>query len=487
MEGGKPLSLDYILSDQNPWWSDPASRPPIPANLAKRRAELEPAGQTRTIMALVGPRQVGKTTLMRSRICDLLDSGVPHDHVLYANFDTVLLGSTSEDPISEVLEHFRRSVLKTDWRSSGSDVHVFLDEVRVAQEWSSRLKGWYDLDLPIRFTVSGSSSSDVLVGASESLTGRLAPHLMLPLSFGEYASVQNHKETARWSEHADCLSTDLFGKGPPAPKAFRKRLEEAIEGVPRGTSGAEAAFARYMLRGGYPGILTQADDNVALTTLKTIGDLTVYKDLVRFHGIRNPKGLDRLVMTLAHESSNIVSYESLSRDLGVNYRTLSDYIEFLESAWLFKRAPMYSRSARTITKHRPKIHVVDPGIANAFREGLGASRGSEGRLGGSAESTVFAHMLRLQLRWGRMFGPGPWYWRDGPRGLEVDVVASVAGVLLPVEVKYARRVEDRDLRGLRTFLDGHPEAPLGIVASMDTFGMSDDIAVLPAWFLALMA
>jgi len=489
MEGGRPLSLDFVLSDQNPWWSDPASRPPIPADLAKRGVdeELGQAAQRDTITALVGPRQVGKTTLMRRAICALLDSGVPSDHVLYANFDTVLLASSSADPISEVLEHFRRTVLRKEWRSAGSDVHVFLDEVHAADGWSSRLKGWYDLGLPIRFAISGSSSSDVLVGASESLTGRLTPHLILPLSFAEFASIRGPKEAPRWSAFASRLSEDLFGAGRVSTREFRGRFAEALTGTPRGRTGMETAFGLYLLRGGYPGILTQADDGVALATLKAIGDLTVYKDLVRFHNIRNPKGLDRLVMTLAHESSSIVSYESLSRDLGVNFRTLTDYIEFLESAWLFKRAPMYSRSARTVTRHRPKVHAVDPGIANAFREGLGMTPGSERWQSRSVESTVFEHMLRLQLRRGRISGPGPWYWRHGSQGPEVDVVASVSGILLPVEVKYARRVEECDMRGLRAFLDEHDEAPLGIVASRDTFEMTDDAAVMPAWFLALLA
>jgi len=485
----EPL-LEELVGAQNPWWTHPGARPNLPRRIAPRRGleEILATLDGKEITTLLGPRQVGKTTILGEAVSHLLDAGTDPGRILYVNFDSLAAAVPDERAITALMEIFRRMVLRRSWTDvvrGEEKIFVFLDEVQAAADWSRTLKGWYDLGLPVKFVVSGSSSADILKGASESLAGRIAPHLILPLSFREFAGYHGPRAFDEWSARAATLASAL-GRGVTAD-AWIKTFEKSVKTLPGGGADFEALFGEYIVQGGYPGVLSAVHRQAALSTLRAIGDITIYKDLVRFYQIRNPKGLDRLVAILAHESASIVSRDSISRDLGINVRTVADYLDYLESAWMFRRSPMYTGSPRVSSKHLTKIHAVDPGLANAYKELGPGGTPSEKATQSLVESTVFSHMLRMQVGTGRILGEGPWYWRDGPKGLEVDVVGRMGGRAVPVEVKHARNLDERDFKGLRAFLEAHKDAGPTVMASRETFDVRGRVAVMPAWFFTLMA
>ena len=191
--------LGMILSRQNPWWKQRGGTMAQPGALAYVRKDLDGMIDglgDRRIHAVVGPRQIGKTTMLKQLAARLTGEGRDPRRVMYASLD--------EPPFTAGLEHIWRAlewyvqeVVKEPLDGIGGRLYILLDEVQEVDGWQSVLKRWVDLEYDVKFLVSGSSSMGMLSGASESLMGRIRYQEVMPLSFSEYTSLKGLDRVAQ--------------------------------------------------------------------------------------------------------------------------------------------------------------------------------------------------------------------------------------------------------------------------------------------------
>jgi uncharacterized protein len=477
--------LLQILSDANPWWSGD----PVPDSLAPpyRRRDffvLRRKLEGRPIVALAGPRQVGKTTLMYQLLRDLLKAGVPRNQILFASFDLPGLALAAEDPLNDVIRIFEERILQVPFRDVDGPVYILLDEVTKARNWHRDLKGWFDFRYPLRFLVSSSSNSELESGAAASLAGRVSTHLLLSWKFVDVMSLRT----------GDFRANDGYLEARAAiVPAIRQRkpelLHSALTGLrprsPKRRVSISSTLEWYLLVDGYPELAQGTDLLACARRLDEYVKLTLAHDLYRYHEIRSStRVLEDILSLIASQSGGLVSYSGLAEPVGLEQRTLVEYLDFLEEAFLISRASFYSRSRQTRLRKQKKVYVPNPGLLNVLRGRLDRSvLASPEEMGAIAESVVHEHAKRLAFNLGAGVDPEAFYWRNR-RGQEVDVIVNVANQPLPIEVKY--RAEPRQhLEGIRSFLE-EKDVPFGVVVTKDLLELDPPLVFVPlADFLML--
>jgi predicted AAA+ superfamily ATPase len=474
------------LHMQNPWWAGKS----VPAELTKpfRRRDfffLRKRLADPQILAIYGPRQVGKTTVMYQLVAELMEAEkVEPRRVLFYSLDYPGTAGLSGEFLNQVLEAFSTSILKEPLERDRAPVYVFLDEVAKAEGWSRVLKGWQDLRLPLKFVVSDSSQSRLLGDAARDLVGRVDLQLMLPLKFSDFLAYRLKREdlgksALDWREEF----SGAVREGSPSKvlHAF-ERIAEHMAPMRR---KAQIELERYFLLDGYPELLDCGDLPFAASRLRQYVDLTLYKDLVRLFEIRNPKALEDLVTLIAAESSKRMDYQTLSGTLRLKYETLKTYLDYLESVFLVTSSGFYTGSRAKRIRRPRKMYFRNCGLRNAILGELHESTLSQPeRLGITAETVVFEHTLRLAFHLRGGAKPELGYWQDSS-DREVDIVFDVGPRPLAIEVKFRASIRDSDIEAIRSFIEEHPKG-MGLVVTRSTLERRGDIVLVPLWIFLLM-
>ena len=252
-------------------------------------------------IVVMGPRQVGKTTLLKS-ICE--EKG-PY---LYLNADDFLLKERLE---LEGVDVLRRII--------GTHKTVFIDEAQRIEKAGITLKLIIDHFPEVQLVVSGSSALDISSQVNEPLTGRKFEFKLFPIA---------------WAE-----------------------LEKDIEYL-----GIPTVIDRKLVYGMYPDVLNNDED--ALTILQELGSSYLYKDIISLSGIRKPEIISKLVRALANQIGSEVNYTELGKTLRIDKNTVESYIDVLEKAYILFRLPPLSNNPRKEISSSRKIYFYDNGIRN---------------------------------------------------------------------------------------------------------------------------
>lgn len=255
------------------------------------------------IICLIGPRQVGKTTLLGQLVRD-------GDKVLSLNCDDAADARQIEDKSTEELKNLFK----------GYDM-VQIDEVQRIPNIGLTLKKIADLKLPVKFIVTGSSSLDIRDKIFEPATGRLNEYNLYPFSLKELAD-------------------------GTSPLQEQKLLETR------------------MIYGLYPEVVNDPAD--AKRLLMNLANNYLYKDILAFGGIRKSANLQKLVTALALQLGSEVSSNELARTVGIDKGTVENYIDLLEKCYVVFRLNSFSRNLRNEIKKGKKIYFYDNGIRNAI-------------------------------------------------------------------------------------------------------------------------
>ena len=473
-----------VLYNHNPWWV----KKPIPKSKLKdfkRRDyyKIIPQIDLESILALIGARRVGKTTLLYQIIEELLKRTLP-ENILFVELDDPYLHISLEN-LDRIFSVYSTNILKKEFDMTDEKIYIILDEVQSLKNWQNALKRWFDLGYDIKFIVTGSSSTGILEGSSESLVGRIKHQIVLPMKFLEYV---RFKEKNQISEIVDSINRGLREALKESivkqdNQLFFDKLDSSNKMLIPYETGIKTLVQEYLIKGGYPqnvGIddLVQCADN-----LKQYLQLTLYKDIMKINEVRDPKALESLFMIIAKESSSVFKRTNVSNTLGVSRSTtLNQYMNLLKTAYLISEAQYYSKGAEKSARKETKAYVNDIGIRNVssavFDPQILTNNTEVGKI---VETVVADHTKRLKFNLEGM-GADIFYWHDVH---EVDLIIDLFQNPLPIEVKYSENVTLSDLKGLRKFNEKF-KSNVSLVITKNQLESHNGIIFIPLWIYLLI-
>ena len=392
------MDLSPIAEDLNPWWREPGARRALawPTRRAPHGRLLEQIVRPgeRRAQVLLGPRQVGKTTLLKQLADDLLDRGWPARNLTYFDFEDFRLKRTvNPEEIAEL-------------RPSSGDrerPHVFLlDELHHVPRWDRWLK--YAVDNQIGRIVGTDSAASLLrEGGWESGLGRWDEILLEGLTLLEFAALSRE-----------------YGR---TQKSSVRSFDEEVKELSGDTELAE----RYFALGGFPAYVTVDDASLARERLRSdIVDRAIRRDLAG--QVEDPERLRRLFVFLVQRSGSEQNSSDRAADLGLDPRTVARWIDLLQDTFLIAALPRAATSAKAAARlrGRPKLYAADHGLVTAFAE----TQPREGEVRSRVlEAVVYRHLREAA----RAYGGELHYLRWGD-GLEVDFVLELDRERYAVEV-----------------------------------------------------
>lgn len=375
-------------------------------------SELADALESARVVNIIGPRQAGKTTLVR----DIFQKG------RFLTLDNeATLAAFESDPLGQ-LEAFRRQ----------TDAPLIIDEAQRSKRLALAIKAIVDARRGMgQFILTGSSNIFTSAAIMDSLAGRVQTLNLQPLSAAE-----RHRgppvKLLNWARH----SADMRLL-PSLPRITRA---EAID---------------LIVCGGYPEIRVLGE-RARQRRYRAYVDSIVDRDVADILKVRKSDALRKVIEQLTVRTANELNIQELCSNVGIRRATAEQYCDVLERLSLTMRLGAWaSGEARRDIRH-PKIHVLDSGICAAMRH-LGRDSfmadAHPAALGGLLESWVFSELnknLPYQQDSWRL-----WHWR-GERGREVDILAESDRHLVAFEIKASVTVTFEDLKNLQWFMKDGP-------------------------------
>lgn len=448
------MSVEAGVALMNPWWTDPQARG---AHRFQKQREAfarvwnglnsTPSSALRA-QVLVGPKQVGKTTVALQSIDKALDDAFPPSRVIFVDFAS---GYFDVPPtIEQAL-----GVWPTDEPTSQPRL-IVLDEISQAPHWARSLKSLIDesrrkrpLD---RILVTDSAARLLREGAIEYLQGRIDEHLITGLLYAEFL--------------------DLHRRPNEDERGLRARIN---------------ALEVYLSLGGFPAHFASREFDAVRERVRNDTDLAIYRDLARTGIDIDASGARRLFRYLAIDSGAIFNAAKRSAEMsaegerGPDPRSIQSWVSALAHACLLAEVPPYlgakrPRTAATHLRARPKLYAADHAFVTAMNP-IRAPMESESVRPKVIETAVcthlraFAHRRSARLSYLREERPSG----DSGSVGEVDFVLEFDARTIAIEVKAGTRIKqsaDRRAFATRHGIDDVLLVHGGVQSTSNQFGRS---------------
>jgi predicted AAA+ superfamily ATPase len=445
------IPLDEIVrsvTTENPWWE--SGEIPKRFDLMARRAYFEPFQklvsnwQVNRAIILMGPRRVGKTVMTQQLVKELILGGVNPTHILYVSIDTPTYTNQS-------LQFFVDLHSESQSITADAKRYVIFDEIQYLSGWEQHLKVLVDKNPHIRFIASGSAAAALKLASAESGAGRFTEFMLPPLTFEEYLIFLN--------------KADLIGKGT-------NNIKDEFPDHPE-IEALNDEFVNYINFGGYPeAVFSEEIRTDAARYIKNdIIDKVLLRDLPQLYGITNIQELNKLFTSLAYQTGQEVSLETLAQNSGgISKPTIARYIEYLEAAFLIFRVRRVDDNARTFSRDRTfKVYLTNPSMRAALFSPLGPESEGFGHLVETAILSQWFHSMDIQtLHYARWRRAGKAKSAYGDHG-EIDLV-NLDGAMRPswvIEIKWSDSAVNKPecWNALREFVANKRSVKSGVFTS----------------------
>ena len=402
------IELFYL---QNPWHK--GKIPEFPYIQRDIMPDLVRWLEEKETLVITGPRQAGKSTLLKALIKLLLEKRkMKGKDIFYFNLDDtriIKFLSTPEDFI-KFIQNF-----------SSGQAYIFIDEAQRLENPGLFLKCVYDLGLNFKLVISGSSSLELKSRIFESLTGRKIIFRLSPFSFREFLKTKpsfGFKEINNWD---DLIFQD---------KIYSSFLNECLE--------------EYVTYGGYPRVVLEKDLVKKKELLWEIYSSYVEKDVVNFLRIELPDKYNNLVKVLSSQIGNLVNIYELTNTLGLNRLTVEKYISALKATFITSLVLPFYKNIRSEISKMPKIYFNDTGLRNSIIDSFGEvdARPDKGRL---LENFIYVQLGATK------FLKNVRFWRTKTGG-EVDFVTESSKKIIGFESKFSSFTKPSFSRSIRHFI-----------------------------------
>ena len=347
----------------------------------------------RQIHVLKGIRRSGKTTLFKLIINHLMQS-IDSKSILYVNLDDPYFTELYGDS-----KHLYR-LLELSEKSTGVKVeYLFLDEVQNVKHWEKFVKSIYDNEVVKKIFVTGSNSSLLDGEYATLLSGRYLQDQITAPSFLEVLKINNIQSRL-----------NLIGQ----KSRVLKIIDDMMEFGSFFEVLAEPTFKR----------------DIILSYYETI----IFKDCIANNNLRDAKTFKEISNFIISNSSNLYSYNSLSKATGINDNSIKEYIRVLEDSYLCSEIKQYSYSLKEQIKSKKKIYINDNGFLaqTAFRFSK--------NLGSTFENLVYTEF--------RKQGYEIYFYN---KNFECDFICKKDDRLIAIQVCYelTGQNRERELNGLK--------------------------------------
>lgn len=404
--------------------------PLIPRHV--RAQILEALSESRAV-ALLGARQVGKSTLVRNI------AGHEHPARFIDLDDEATRNAARTDPTTFVAEITSPAVV---------------DEIQRAPDLLLAIKRRLDTNQARgQFLLTGSANVLTLPTIADALPGRVDYLNLWPFSQGELRRTQEAFIDRLYEGHVPRVSDAPVGRGSVASVLVAGGYPEA-QG--RGSRGRSRFFRSYIA--------------------SIIG-----RDLEDVARVQNAENIERLLRVIAARSGALASFHGMGRELGLDKNTVRAHAKVLEDLFLVRRLPPWHMNLGSRQVKSPKVYFVDSGLL-AFLIGADERRlARDGGIAGAALESFVAMELVRQADW----ADDPvslFHYRDKQQR-EVDVVIEwSSGEVAGVEVKAAATISNKDFAGLRYLRDKlgtRFKAGALLYTGAETLPFGDRLAAVP--------
>jgi hypothetical protein len=501
------MSIPVELMDQNPWWRNPKAilKDKYIIALDKSKVQWDPRLKYEfdlnidAIYTLRGPRQVGKTTLIKDMIRHLIKSQVPPRNIFYYTCDLIDNPKALVETISSYLTFAKPSQKQR--------AYLLLDEVSSIKDWQKAIKHLADTGKLVQTTLilTGSHTLDIKK-ASEKLPGRRGlvkdtpDKIMLPMKFAEYAETLNNdvKDSIQeqgmrpWTRRKQLFLSLLKGNVP-----------EEIKELSFLSKDLDLLFRQYLLTGGTARVANEylEHNEIREDVYKTYVDV-VLGDLAKWG--KRETYLRQVINRVFETLGNPVGWNTLRQDTDIaSHNTVAEYVDTLTDSFVLLYLHRYDTShQRAAYQKEKKMHFHDPFFLHAMRAWTTGKEPYEStleflknpeNLGLLAEGITADHLVRLAFllcEQKQLFAYENMllYWR-GKKDREVDfVMRECLPKCAAIEVKYQPTINRKDAYGIIDFkkASGASSFSSGIILSKETLEVRRNVTILPIWLFLLI-
>jgi uncharacterized protein len=333
------------------------------------------------IIAVMGARQVGKTTMIENILSNIKDK-----NIVKISFNNIDIKDMFVNDTNEFIKNY---VVGTDF--------LFIDEIHYAKNSGEKLKYIYDeYKNKIKIIITSSSSVDISIQSLRYLVGRVNIFELYTFSFYEFLLSK------------DIKLANVYKTGTYTDSYFNL---------------IKSYFNEYLLFGGYPRVVLEKDIDIKKKLLQDIYYTYALRDIKNIINLSDDFKLNNLIKSLSLQIGNIINYKELSNLTTLDYLTLKKIINLLNKTYICKEINPYFKNKRTELVKSKKIYFYDIGLRNAIIDTFNVQSNDIGFI---KENFIFSELIKNSIE--------PKYWRTN-NGAEVDFIIEKGHNIYPLEVK----------------------------------------------------